>query len=327
MGSGAGLVSGARIPAKSAAAHAIVAVAKPITPHYGIRLLRGPLPSPRLAGKISEVLASTAAQRPAAEDSSDAPACEPGAAIEARALRRDFGDEPVLRDVTLTLDAGATLVVLGPNGAGKSTLLRMLATLLRPTAGDLRVLGADLPRRAWRARGLIGYLGHDPLLYRDLTLEEALGFHARLHGLADPAARIAELLDAVGLARRRDQLVRTLSAGQLQRAAVCRCVLHAPSLLLLDEPGAHLDPAAVETVAPLIGPAEGMTRVVVTHDFEGGLASADRALALRADGTVAYEGPAAGLSPGDARSLYSGIERPGAPGIRSTPGRLSGGGG
>ena len=82
-------------------------------------------------------------------------------AVEARGLRRDYGSEPVLRDVSLKLADGETLVVLGPNGAGKSTLLRMLATLLRPTAGELTVLGAELPRRAWRARGQIGYLGHD----------------------------------------------------------------------------------------------------------------------------------------------------------------------
>ena len=120
----------------------------------------------------------------------------------------------------------------------------MLATLLRPTAGELTVLGAELPRRAWKARGRIGYLGHDPLLYRDLTVVEALSFHAGLHGVEDGGdAGRASCSSAVGLARRRDQLVRNLSAGQLQRAAVCRCVLHRPALLLLDEPGAHLDPA------------------------------------------------------------------------------------
>ncbi len=248
--------------------------------------------------------APTAVQRAAGADPADGPAGETGAAVEARALRRDFGEVPALRDVSLRLEAGQTLVVLGPNGAGKSTLLRMVATLLRPTTGELTVLGADLPRGAWKARGRIGYLGHDPLLYRDLTLAEALHFHARLHEVDDPAGRIAELLDAVGLGRRRDQPVRTLSAGQLQRAAVCRCVLHRPALLLLDEPGSHLDPAGWDTVQPLLGPAAGVTRLVVTHDVEGGLAVADRALALRADGTPAYEGPASGLSPGDARSVY-----------------------
>jgi heme exporter protein A len=252
------------------------------------------------------VPAPTAVQREAGSDPGDAPAGEPGAAISARGLRRDFADEPVLRDIPVSLAAGETLVVLGPNGAGKSTLLRMLATLLRPTAGALEVLGAELPRHAWKARGRIGYLGHDPLLYRDLTVAEALRFHAQLHGVGEPEARIAELLDAVGLSRRRDQLVRTLSAGQLQRAAVCRCVLHRPELLLLDEPGAHLDPGAAEVIDPLIGRATAATRVVVTHDVEGGLDEADRVLALRADGTAAFEGEAAALSPGDARSIYAG---------------------
>lgn len=250
--------------------------------------------------------APTAVQREAGSDPADGPAGDAGAAIEARALRREFNDEPVLRDVSLSLAPGETMVVLGANGAGKSTLLRMIATLLRPTAGELRVLGAELPKRAWRARGRIGYLGHDPLLYRDLTLAEALDFHARIHGIADPGSRVAELLEVVGLTRRRDQLVRTLSAGQIQRAAVCRCVLHGPELLLLDEPAAHLDPAARAVIDPLIGRGTGTTRVLVTHDVEGGLAAADRALALYADGTPAYEGPASGLSAGDARAIYSG---------------------
>jgi heme exporter protein A len=227
-------------------------------------------------------------------------------AVEARGVRRDYGTEPVLRDVSFKLAAGETLVVLGPNGAGKSTLLRMLATLLRPTAGELAVLGADLPRRAWKARGQIGYLGHDPLLYADLTLTEALTFHAELHRVRKPRRRIGELLAQVGLERRAGQLVRTLSAGQAQRAAVVRCVLHEPKLLLLDEPGAHLDPAGFGSVEPLIGRSSVATRVVVTHDVEGGLADADRALALHSDGSVAYEGPAAGLPAEDARGIYSG---------------------
>ncbi len=225
-------------------------------------------------------------------------------AIEARALRRDFGDVPVLRDVSFRLESGYSLVVLGPNGAGKSTLLRMLATLLRPSGGEIVLHGAELPRESWKARGRIGYLGHDPLLYRDLTAAEALGFHARLHEIEAPGERVAELLGAVGLARKAGQLVRTLSAGQLQRLAVCRCVLHGPDLLLLDEPGSNLDPAGLETVAPLIGPGEGRTRVVVTHDVDRGLGEADRALVLEANGTVAYEGPADGITPAQARQVY-----------------------
>ena len=230
-------------------------------------------------------------------------------AVAAGSLARAYGDEPVLRDVSFALPPGETLVVLGPNGAGKSTLLRMVATLLRPGAGELRVLGAELPREAWKARGRIGYLGHSALLYRDLTLAEALRFHAGLHRVAEPDVRIASLLEAVGLERRTGQLVRTLSAGQLQRAAVCRAVLHGPDLLLLDEPGAHLDPAGYATVEPLLGRASGATRILITHDVEGGLAEADRALALRSDGGVAFEGPARDLAPDDARGIYSGRPR------------------
>jgi ABC-type multidrug transport system ATPase subunit len=106
--------------------------------------------------------------------------------------------------------------------------------------------------------------------------------------------------------RRAGELVRNLSAGMAQRVAVCRAVLHEPELLLLDEPGAHLDPEAAELVEPLIGTASGLTRVVVSHDVEGALRQSDRVLLLRAGGRVAYEGPSAGLSPGDARAAYGG---------------------
>jgi heme exporter protein A len=229
-------------------------------------------------------------------------------AISVGGLSRDFGDLPALRDVSVEIGAGGTLAVLGPNGAGKTTLLRVLATLLRPTSGRVRVLGCELPREAWRARGRIGYLGHEPLLYRDLTCAENLGFQARLHGIpGDPGERIAELLGRVGMSRRANELVRNLSAGMVQRVAVCRAVLHEPELLLLDEPRSHLDPEAAALVEPLIGAAPGRTRVLVTHDVQAGLAEGERVLALRAGGAVAYEGSASGLSAGDARAIYGGM--------------------
>jgi heme exporter protein A len=230
-------------------------------------------------------------------------------AIELGALRRDYGDLPVLLGLSLELPVGETLAVIGPNGAGKTTLLRILATLLRPTAGEARVLGATLPREAWRARGRIGYLGHEPLLYRELSLRENLRFNARLHKIEAAEERIADLLRRVGLTRRADDLVRSLSAGMLQRAAICRAVLHEPDLLLLDEPSSHLDPDAAALAEALIGPRPGRTRVLISHDVEGALAQAGHALALRADGTVGYTGPAAGLSLGDARAIYAGRDR------------------
>jgi heme exporter protein A len=229
------------------------------------------------------------------------------AAIELDHLRREYGERVALRDVSLRLPRGESLVVVGPNGAGKTTLLRVLATLLRPSGGRAWVLGCELPREAWRLRGRLGYVAHEPLLYRDLTVEENLRFHGGLHGLEEPVDdRIARLLAAVGMERRSGELVRNLSAGMAQRVAVCRAVLHQPELLLLDEPLAHLDPRAASLVEPLIGREAGPTRVVVTHDPERGLEQGERVLALTHHGSVAYEGPAAGLSAGEARAIYEG---------------------
>ena len=237
----------------------------------------------------------------------DTPTVAPAVALSG--LRRDYGERPVLREVTLELAPGETLAVLGPNGAGKTTLVRILATLLRPSAGEVEILGARLPRQAWKVRGRIGYLGHQPLLYRELSVVENLEFNARLHGIERPHERIEELLSRAGLGRRGDELARNLSAGMLQRAAVCRALLHRPELLLLDEPHAHLDVAGVEIVEAMVGAEAGRTRVVITHEVERGLADAERVLALRADGTVAYAGAAAGISAAGARSLYEGEVR------------------
>jgi heme exporter protein A len=197
-------------------------------------------------------------------------------AIELDGVGRAYGDRVVLRDLTLTVAEGATLAVLGPNGAGKTTLLRMLATLLRPHAGTVRVLGAALPRDGHRVRGRLGLVAHEPLLYRDLTARENLRFHARLHRVG--FARVEALLDHVGLALRADEPLRSFSRGMVQRVAICRAVLHEPELLLLDEPYANLDARAVELVAPLLAGAP--TRVLVSHDAEAARAAADQVLEL-----------------------------------------------
>ena len=201
------------------------------------------------------------------------------AAVQVEGLSRHYGEREALDDVSLSLQEGQTLVVFGPNGAGKTTLLRVLATLLRPHAGQVRVLGCSLPGDADAVRGRIGLLGHEPLLYRELTARENLRFHARLHDVASP--RVEELLALVRLQHRADEPLRSLSRGMVQRVAVARAVLHDPELLLLDEPRSNLDPAAVELVDPLIGAASGRTRVVCSHDPGGGLAEADVVLGLR----------------------------------------------
>jgi heme exporter protein A len=223
-------------------------------------------------------------------------------AIELRGLVRRFGERAVLREVSVSVPTGATLAVLGRNGAGKSTLLRILATLLRPHAGEVRVRGDSLPLRAFAVRGRLGLLGHDPLLYRDLSGRENLGYHARLHGLSP--ARVEEVLDAVRMRERADEPVRLLSRGMVQRLAVCRVVLHRPSLLLLDEPLANLDPAATELVAPLIGRGCGATRILTSHDPQAALAEADLVLGLEG-GRAAFLTEPSRVDPASVAQLYA----------------------
>jgi heme exporter protein A len=206
-------------------------------------------------------------------------------AIELDGLERRYGERVALAGVSARVEAGQTLAVLGGNGAGKTTLLRVLAGLLRPHGGAVRVLDADLPAERWKLPGQVGYLGHDPLLYRDLTGRENLRYHARLHGV--PEARVGTVLGQVGMERRADDPIRELSRGMVQRIAVARAVLHEPPLLLLDEPRANLDPAAAELLEPLIGRASGRTRVLVSHDVAGALAEADVVLRLRRGRPVA----------------------------------------
>jgi heme exporter protein A len=226
----------------------------------------------------------------------------PDAAIEVRGLSRHFGERAALRDVSFRLEAGATLAVLGRNGAGKSTLLRILATLLRPHAGTVEVLGEAVPKRGFAIRPHVGLLGHEPLLYRDLTGRENLTYHARLYGV-DPG-RVGALIEAVEMERRADDPVRTLSRGMVQRLAVCRAVLHDPAVLLLDEPRANLDPGATALVEPLVGRSAGRTRVLTSHDPQAAVREADLVLGL-SDGRRAFLAAPQDLDARELERLYA----------------------
>jgi heme exporter protein A len=221
--------------------------------------------------------------------------------IELDRLVRRYGEREALSEVSLSLPPGQTVVVFGPNGAGKTTLLRVLATLLRPHSGTATVLDKQLPDEAWEVRGRIGFLGHEPLLYRELTPRENLRYHARLHGVGEE--RVEEQLAAVAMSGRGDEPIRTLSRGMVQRVAVARATLHDPELLLLDEPYANLDPAAIDLVMPLIGADSGCTRVVSSHDPTGGLAQADLVLGLRG-GRAALLKPAKDVEVEEIAELY-----------------------
>ena len=221
------------------------------------------------------------------------------AAIELDGLERRYGERVALAGISARVEAGQTLAVLGGNGAGKTTLLRVLAGLLRPHGGRARVLDAELPGERWKLPGRVGYLGHEPLLYRELSGRENLRYQARLHGV--PAARVEAVLQAVGMERRGADPVRELSRGMVQRLAAARAVLHDPPLLLLDEPRAGLDPAAADLLEPLVGRGSGRTRVLVTHDIDGGLAESDLAVGLK-DGRQVLAGS---VRADEARALYT----------------------
>jgi heme exporter protein A len=215
-----------------------------------------------------------------AEAGTVSPAPEP--AIELRGLRREFGERTALDGIDLRVEVGGSVAVLGPNGSGKSTLLRILAGLLRPSAGRASVLACDLPKETHRLRGRVGYLGHEPLLYRDLSPHENLELAASLHRLDPDSARqrIDALLDAAGMSGRAGDLVAELSAGMKQRIDICRAVLHEPELLLLDEPDAHLDSDARRRLAPLIAAGNGRTRLLVSHERGVATEAADFVLEL-----------------------------------------------
>ncbi len=202
---------------------------------------------------------------------------------------------------------GAALAVLGPNGAGKTTLLRMMATLLRPDEGELRVAGHDCPEHAGRARGLIGYLAHEPLVYLDLTAWQNLELFADLYGAS--RARIGDVLDRVGLLARAHDRPRAFSRGMVQRLGLARLLLTEPRLLLLDEPYGGLDARAAQLLDGLLGQERGARSVVlVTHDVERGVALADRVMVLRA-GRVVLDERADGRDPAAFRERYEALVR------------------
>jgi heme exporter protein A len=194
--------------------------------------------------------------------------------IRARGLGHSFGSKRVLRDLDLDVAERDVLVVTGPNGSGKSTLLALCAGLLAPTAGELEV-EAD--------RGRIGYLAHEPLVYRELTALENLDLYGRLYRVPERRERIGMLLERFDLWEARHERVSAFSRGMQQRLALCRALLHKPDLLLLDEPYAGLDEAGGEILDTEIAALAGeRTVVVATHEPErvASLATARLALAL-----------------------------------------------
>jgi ABC-type multidrug transport system ATPase subunit len=191
--------------------------------------------------------------------------------IRGRDVEKRYGRKRALRGVDITVPRGGFAVVTGPNGSGKTTLLRLLAGLALPTRGDLLV-DAD--------RSQIGYLAHEPLVYRELTALENLDLYGRLYRVAERRERIGMLLERFTLWEARNERVSTYSRGMTQRLALCRTLLHDPDLLVLDEPYSALDESGVALLDRELAGLHGeRTVVVATHDPE-------RLVALRT-GTLA----------------------------------------
>ena len=201
-------------------------------------------------------------------------------AIEATQLEKRFGAVRALWPLDLRVEAGQTLAVLGPNGAGKSTLLRLLAGLARPSGGRLRV-GAPA-QSAPERRARVGLIAHATFLYDALTARENLELAARLYAVADPARRAAQLIEELGLEEFADRRCGGFSRGMAQRVAIARAMIHAPEVLLLDEPFTGLDPTAAEQLAQRLeeGATARTTALLVTHDLARAARLSDAALVL-----------------------------------------------
>lgn len=226
-------------------------------------------------------------------------------AIEVHGLSKTFGHQVALREVNLEVAAGQFLALLGPNGAGKTTLIRILASLTRPTAGSVRVLGCDLGQEATAVRRQIGLISHHPLLYGDLTADENLRFFARMYDLPEAQVRITSLLEQVGLAARRHDPVRTFSRGMVQRLSLARALLHDPAVLLLDEPYTGLDLQAADMLRATLHnlAASGRTVILATHNLEQGLEVCHRVAVLH-KGRITWQGERAGLDVQGLREAY-----------------------
>jgi len=225
--------------------------------------------------------------------------------ITVKKLVKRFGLKTVLRGLDFEVQPGEFVALLGPNGAGKTTFLRVLASLSRPSLGSVKVAGYKLPDEASAVRARLGVVSHLPLLYGDLTAEENLRFYGRMYNISNIEPRITEVLEMVGLEKRRRDLVRTYSRGMQQRLAIGRAVLHDPDVVLFDEPYTGLDQDAssmlddvLKTVA-----AKGRTVVMTSHD----LARAEE-LATRFDilsrGIITASAKRDGFSNGNLLSFY-----------------------
>lgn len=230
--------------------------------------------------------------------------------IEIKDLVKNYGLNPVLRGVNLHVRQGEFVTLVGSNGAGKTTLLRIVATLQKPTSGQIKIGGWPLPTHAGRVRQHIGLVSHQALLYGDLTAAENLTFFAKLYRLDRPQERVSKALKEVGLAARQRDAVSTFSRGMVQRLTIARATLHEPDVLLLDEPYTGLDQDAAQLLDDLLRRevSNGRTILMITHDLTHGLNLCDRTVILNR-GKIAAEVERNQMTAPEFLTLYTELTR------------------
>lgn len=213
--------------------------------------------------------------------------------LEVNSIRKEFGTVVAVNDVSLSVDRGQVWGLIGPNGAGKTTLLRILATVLRPTSGSVRLLGYDLAKEYLAIRKHIGFLPDFFNLYNDLTLRECLEFFAKAYKVEDKliSQRIDEVLDYIELQSKRDDFIQHLSRGMVQRMGVGVLLVHGPDVFLLDEPASGLDPKArIQLRAVLTKLSrEGKTIIISSHILTE-LSGFCSHIALMSEGKIVLQG-------------------------------------
>jgi heme exporter protein A len=190
--------------------------------------------------------------------------------IEIKKLTKQADNKLILRGVDLSIKKGETVAILGPNGAGKSTLLKVLATLIKPTSGVIKINGMDLKKNHIEIKKIMGYLPHSSLLYDQYTPLENLIFFGNIYGVKNVEQRAIALVKEVGLSFFLNEPVKNFSRGMIQRIAIARAIVHEPEILLLDEPHTGLDQGAIVILNNVIlsMKAKGTTTLMVTHDFK-----------------------------------------------------------
>jgi heme exporter protein A len=229
----------------------------------------------------------------------------PRTIIEVRGLSRSFGKIVALRGIDLYIREGEFLTVFGPNGAGKTTLIGILSSLVKPTSGEILYRGKSIHDDSNMLRRAIGVIGHQSLLYTQLTARENLRFYGKMYGVADLEGRIDEVLEAIDLSHRANDASGTFSRGMLQRLSIGRAMLHRPLIYLLDEPYSGLDQHSADRLCEMLARfrEDGKTILMTTHNLERGHELSNRNVII-VKGKIEYDEPSRGEGVESIRSTY-----------------------